>query len=51
LFNLINLLYFISCGANGIINAISGIDIILDILQNKQNSLAKIFSPNNTVKN
>ena len=46
-----NLLYFISCGANGIINAISGIDIILDILQNKQNSLAKIFSPNNTVKN
>ena len=46
-----NLLYFISCGANGIINAISGIDIIFSILENKVHTLQKIFDPHNTIKN
>lgn len=36
---------FISCGANGIINAIAGAKIIDDILSNKENKLIKLFSP------
>lgn len=40
-----DILMFISCGANGIINAITGVDVIDDILSNKPNKLIKIFSP------
>ncbi|MGN0960746.1 MAG: FAD-dependent oxidoreductase [Christensenellales bacterium] len=40
-----NTLLFISCGANGIINAMSGIDIIKDILKGKDNALKNLFSP------
>lgn len=40
-----DILLFISCGANGIINAMMGVEIIEDILQNKQNKLQKMFSP------
>lgn len=45
-----NLLYFISCGANGIINAMNGINLIIDIIENKPNKLQNIFNPCNTVK-
>ncbi len=40
-----NILLFISCGANGIINAMKGIEVIEDILEHKDNKLIKIFSP------
>ena len=40
-----NILLFISCGANGIINAMAGAKVIEDILTNKYNPLIKIFSP------
>ncbi len=40
-----NLFYFLSVGANGIINAISGVKIIEDLLNNKPNKLAHLFSP------
>ncbi len=40
-----DILLFISCGANGIINAMKGIEVIEDILQHKDNKLIKIFSP------
>lgn len=40
-----NLLYFISCGANGIINAIAGVDVIDDLIQHRPNKLIEIFSP------
>lgn len=40
-----DILLFISCGANGIINAIAGASIIDDIMQNKKNKLSKLFSP------
>ena len=36
---------FISCGANGIINAFMGVKIVEDILENKENEYTKIFSP------
>lgn len=36
---------FISCGANGIINAIAGAKVIEDILNHRPNPLSKIFSP------
>lgn len=40
-----NILLFISCGANGIINAMRGIEVIEDIIKGKENILAKLFSP------
>ena len=40
-----NILLFISCGANGIINAMKGIEIIEDILEGKSNKLEKLFLP------
>lgn len=36
---------FISCGANGITNAMIGIEVIQDILKNKPNPYLDIFSP------
>ncbi len=44
-----NILLFISCGANGIINAMKGIEIIEDIIQEKYNPLSDIFSPKRKV--
>lgn len=41
-----DLLLFISCGANGIINAMIGVELIEDILKNKNNELSVLFSPN-----
>ena len=40
-----NLLLFISCGANGIINAMAGAKVIDDIISGKPNKLIKLFSP------
>lgn len=40
-----NILYFLSAGANGIINAMAGAKLIQDILQSKPNPLEKLFSP------
>ena len=40
-----NLFYFISCGANGIINALFGVDLLEDLFEEKPNELAHIFSP------
>lgn len=40
-----NILLFISCGANGIINAIMGAEIIDSILTNSYHHLINIFSP------
>lgn len=40
-----NLLYFLSVGANGIINAMAGVETIESILQNKSHPLEKLFSP------
>lgn len=39
------LYYFISCGANGIVNAMVGVDILADIMVGKNNSLAHLFQP------
>lgn len=44
-----DILLFISCGANGIINAMKGIEIIEDLLQGKNNKLSSIFSPKREV--
>lgn len=38
-------LYFLSCGANGMINAMFGRHLIEDILENKKNELEPLFSP------
>lgn len=40
-----NIYYFLSCGANGIINTFCGVDIIQDLLKNKKNYFEKFFSP------
>ena len=40
-----NILYFLSCGANGIINAMFGRHLINDILENKPNEFENLFSP------
>lgn len=40
-----NFYYFLSCGANGIINTFCGIDIIKDLLEGKSNEFEKYFSP------
>ena len=37
--------YFYSCRANGIINTMFGIDVLLDSLENESNKFTKIFSP------
>ena len=39
-----DILLFISCGANGIINAMKGVEVVDAILQHKDNEL-NIFSP------
>ena len=44
-----NILLFISCGANGIINAVEGASVIEDILNKRFNPLAKLFSPKREV--
>ncbi len=40
-----NFLYFLSAGANGIINAMFGATLIEDILEGRNNPLAHLFSP------
>lgn len=40
-----DILLFISCGANGIINAFEGVEIIEDIIENRPNKFIKLFSP------
>ena len=40
-----DILLFISCGANGIINAFEGVKIIEDIIEGRDNSFIKLFSP------
>lgn len=40
-----NILYFLSCGANGIINAMYGAELIDDIFNNRPNPLEDLFSP------
>jgi len=40
-----NLFYFISCGANGIINAMFGVELLEDLFSGRQNELASQFSP------
>lgn len=39
-----DVLLFISCGANGIINAMSGVDVLIDTLNGRKNPLTDIFS-------
>ncbi len=39
------LYYFISCGANGIVNAIMGVDILQDIMLGRDNAMVPLFSP------
>ena len=39
-----NAFIFSSCGANGIINAFFGVELLLDLFENKNNWLEKIFS-------
>lgn len=38
--------HFVSCGANGIINAMIGVEILEDLLNNKSNPFAILFDPN-----
>lgn len=40
-----NIYYFLSCGANGIINTFCGVDILLDLFSGKSNEFEKYFSP------
>lgn len=40
-----SLYYFLSAGANGIINAVYGVKIIEDLLNEKPNKFAKLFNP------
>lgn len=40
-----NLFYLISCGANGIINAVFGAELLEDLFSGKTNALASLFSP------
>lgn len=40
-----NIYYMISCGANGVINAIAGARILLDIFENIPNQYIPLFSP------
>lgn len=41
-----NIYDFISCGANGVINAFAGVQILLDAFENKSHPLSHLFSPN-----
>ena len=43
-----DILYFISCGANGILNAMYSVEILEDILTYKSNKLENLFSPTRT---
>lgn len=43
-----DILYFISCGANGILNAMYSVEILEDILTHKNNKLENLFSPTRT---
>ena len=43
-----DILYFISCGANGILNAMYSVEILEDILTHKSNKLENLFSPTRT---
>lgn len=38
------ILYFLSAGANGIINALFGVELIEDLINNKKNKMEKLFS-------
>lgn len=40
-----NVYYMISCGANGVINAFAGVDILLDLFAHFSNPLTPLFSP------
>ncbi len=40
-----NIYLFLSCGANGIINALSGVDIIEQLFNCSTHPLAHLFSP------
>lgn len=40
-----NIYDFISCGANGVINAFAGVQIILDEFNYIENPFSKLFSP------
>ena len=44
-----DILLFISCGANGIINAMIGVEVLEDILNKKTNEYAKVFDPKREV--
>lgn len=37
--------YFLSCGANGIINTFCGVDVIRDLMSGRNNEFEKYFSP------
>ena len=40
-----DLYYFISCGANGIINAMYGVELLEDVFSGKENKFETLFSP------
>lgn len=40
-----NIYYFLSCGANGIINTFCGVEIIEDLLNGRKHKLSRLFSP------
>ncbi len=40
-----NIYYMLSCGANGVINAMYGAEMLIDQLNNKQPPLSDLFSP------
>ncbi len=40
-----NIFYMLSCGANGVINAMYGAQILIEQLNNKQPTLSNLFSP------
>ena len=46
-----NLYLFLSCGANGIINAMNGVDIIEYIFNHKPHPLAHLFTPMRVIDN
>ena len=46
-----NLYLFLSCGANGIINAMNGVDIIEYIFNHKTHPLAHLFTPMRVIDN
>ena len=46
-----NLYLFLSCGANGILNAMNGVDIIEYIFNHRQHPLAHLFTPMRVIDN